>query len=148
MSANQEIENTNEVPRRRLLPRPNQVENPIKIPPIIPIESPVIISNRTPTPEKCRIDHYQKRLLSYNEIKGKICKLYFREESKSAYVQQMLEISTKRKFGKNAKYPNEKYCDVIKKDKRFIASLLQADMVIPETLRDYCVLSLNERYFK
>jgi hypothetical protein len=114
----------------RLLPRPNQVEN------------------ISPTPEKCRLDYYQKRPLSYSEIKGKVSALYYREESKSVYQQEMLEISTKRKFGKNAKYPDEKYCDVIKKDKKFIAGLLQADFIKPESLRDYCVLSIHETYFK
>jgi len=140
-------------PHKRLLPRPNQrIESPENTPSNIineiPVETSPIISTRTPTPEKCRLDYYQKRPLSYSEIKGKICELYFREESKASYIQEMLEISTKRKFGKNAKYPDEKYCNVLKKDKKFIAGLLQADMIVPATLRDYCVLSIHERYFK
>lgn len=134
---------------KRLLPRTNQkieetkeeIENQAE-------QIPVEICKRTPTPEKCRLEYYQKPLLSYNDIRGKICQLYFREESKSAYKQEMLEISTKRKFGSKAKYPNEKYCDVLSKDPKFIAGLLQADMVIPETLRDYCILTVNKRYFK
>jgi hypothetical protein len=126
----------------RLLPRPNQAEN-------INETSPVI-RERTPTPEKCRYEYYQKteELLSYNEIKGKICQLYFRPESKAEYIKEMMLISTKRKFGEKTKYPNEKYCDVIKKDPKFIAGLLQKDFVKPESLRDYCFLTTNKRYFK
>lgn len=146
------------ISHKRLLPRPNNniqeispsdiiTETPVETPIETPVENPVI-NTRTPTPEKCRPEYYQKRLLSYNEIKGKICQLYFREESKSKYQQEMLEISTKRKFGKNAKYPEQKYCDIVKKDPKFIAGLLQADMIVPETLRDYCFLSVRERHFK
>ena len=131
---------------KRLLPRPS-----ISTQETSTLESPTIspsTSTRTPTPEKCRLEYYQERLLSYNEIKGKICELYFREESKSAYQQEMLEISTKRKFGKNTKYPDEKYCDVVKKDPKFIAGLLQKGFVKPESLRDYCFLSIPQRFFK
>jgi hypothetical protein len=145
MSANQEIENTNEVPRRRLLPRPNQVEKPIEIPPVI--------RERTPTPEKCRLEHYQKRPLSYKEIKNKITNITFLPDGKKIidpkYLQEMLEMSTKRRFGKEAKYPNEKYCDVVKNKPSYIAWLLQnRDCIVPEQLRDYCFISVHERHFK
>lgn len=140
---------------KRLLPRPNQAETKIETFPVIPVENNInetspVIRERTPTPEKCRYEYYQKteELLSYNEIKGKICQLYFRPESKAEYIKEMIEISTKRKFGEKTKYPNEKYCDVIKKDPKFIAGLLQKDFVKPEALRDYCFLTTNIRYFK
>ena len=135
---------------KRLLPRPNQAENKIETSPVIPVETSPVIRERTPTPEKCRYEYYQKteELLSYNEIKGKICQLYFRPESKAEYIKEMMLISTKRKFGEKTKYPNEKYCDVIKKDPKFIAGLLQKDFVKPESLRDYCFLTTNKRHFK
>ena len=149
MNVNQKSKMSN---HKRLLPRPNQAENIQETSIEIPIETSPVIRERTPTPEKCRYEYYQKtdeqELLSYNEIKGKICQLYFREESKAEYVKEMMLISTKRKFGEKTKYPGEKYCDVIKKDPKFIARLLQKDFVKPEALRDYCFLTTDKRYFK
>lgn len=117
-----------------------------------PVETSPVIYTRTPTPEKCRPEYYKKLPLSYKEIKSKITNITFLPDNKKKiepeYIQKMLEISTKRRFGEDTKYPNEKYCDVVKNHPSYIAWLLQRDYIVPETLRDYCFISVRERYFK
>lgn len=147
-------------PCKRLLPRPNNSTNNISpnnstedsTTNISPSVSP-IIRERTPTPEKCRLEYYQKRPLSYEEIKNKITNITFLPDGKKRidpeYLKKMLEMSTKRRFGPTAKYPNEKYCDVVKNKPSYIAWLLQnTDCIVPEQLRDYCFISVHERHFK
>ena len=146
-----------EVPHKRLLTRPNLTSEEKEIDKQLKnkeeqssVNKP---SNRTPTPEKCRLENYQKRPLSYKEIKNKITNITFLPDGKKKiapeYLQKMLEMSTKRRFGAEAKYPNEKYCDVVKNKPSYIAWLLQnTDCIVPEQLRDYCFISVHERHFK
>lgn len=85
------------------------------------------------------------QLLSPTEIKGKISPLYFREESKGYYQQQML-IASERKL-KSGKHSGKKYCDVLKIDPKYIMYLLKCDYVKPDELRDYLILSMPSFYF-
>lgn len=117
MSSNQEIGNNIEVPRKRLIPRPN----------ISPVISPVI------TPD-----------LTNSQIKGQICELYFRPESKADYQQQMLKASeTRFKTGIHA---GKKYCDVLRIDPKYIMYMLRKNRVYKTELRDYLILSMPSLY--
>jgi hypothetical protein len=104
---------------KRLLPRPN---NGI-----------VVIDATSPSPD-----------LTNAQIKGQICELYFRPESKAEYQQQMLEAS-QTKF-KTGKYAGCKYCDVLKKDPKYILFMLQKNRVRKTELRDYLILSMPSLY--
>jgi hypothetical protein len=104
---------------KRLLPRPN---NGI-----------VVVDATSPSPD-----------LTNSQIKGQICELYFRPESKSEYQQQMLEAS-QTKF-KTGIYAGFKYCDVLKKDPKYILYMLKKNRVKKTELRDYLILSMPSFY--
>ena len=120
---------------KRLLPRPNQVEN-------INETSPVI-RERTPTPEKCRLEYYQKRELTNKEIKTQISELYKNPETRSDYKTEIIKASQTKFI--TGKYAGEKYSEVLKKDGKYIHHMLKNEWVKNPALRDYLILSLPPR---
>jgi hypothetical protein len=114
---------------KRLLPRPN---NGIMISTSPPSPSPVI-SPVVSSPD-----------LTNSQIKGQICELYFRPESKAEYQQQMLKASeTRFKTGIHA---GKKYCDVLKIDPKYIMYMLRKKRIYKTELRDYLIVSMPSFY--
>lgn len=127
---------------KRLLPRPNQEKNISPIPPVIR-ENENHAEQRTPTPEKCRLEYYQKRELTNREIKAQISELYKNPETRSDYKMETIKAS-QTKFT-TGKYAGEKYSEVLKKDAKCIHHMLKNEWVKNPALRDYLILSLPAR---
>jgi hypothetical protein len=104
---------------KRLLPRPN---NGI-----------VVIDATSPSPD-----------LTNSQIKGQICDLYFRPESKADYQQEML-LASETRF-KTGVHAGKKYCDVLRIDPKYIMYMLRKNRINKTELRDYLILSMPSLY--